>query len=98
MKRSLTKKFDIKDLGKLHHFLRMKIVQDKATGSIWVGQQAYTENLLKRFGMEAVKPVASTRLVKATESDESVEQQQYQSVVAGLLYLAMRTRPDIASF
>ena len=100
MKRLLTKKFDIKDLEKLHHFLRMKIVRDETRGSVWVSQQAYTENLLKKFGMEAMKPVAtpvntSTRL-KATESDESVEQQQYQSVVGTLLYLAMGTRPDIA--
>ena len=41
--------------------------------------------------MEAAKPVASTRLVKVTESDESVEQQQYKSVVGSLLYLAMGT-------
>ena len=31
------------------------------------------------------------KFVKATESDESVEQQQYQSVVGRLLYLAMGT-------
>jgi len=39
--------------------------------------------------MEAAKPVASTRLVQATESDQSVKQQQYQSVVGRVLYLAM---------
>ena len=59
MKRSLAEKFDIKDLGKLHHFLRMKIVQNEATGKVWVGQQAYTENLLKKFGMEDAKQVAT---------------------------------------
>ena len=42
-------RFDIKDLGKLHHFLGMKIVQDEASGSIWIGQPAYIEALLKRF-------------------------------------------------
>lgn len=34
VKKSLTKKFDIKDLGKLHHFLGMKIIQDETTGSV----------------------------------------------------------------
>lgn len=39
--------------------------------------------------MEAAKPVASTRLAQVTESDQSVKQQQYQSVVGRVLYLAM---------
>ena len=86
VKKSLAKKFDIKDLGKLHHFLGIKIIQDEATGSVGVGQQAYTENLLKKFGMETLSPVAtavdtSTKLVKALESDECTEQQQYKSTL-----------------
>jgi hypothetical protein len=100
VKHSLAKKFDIKDLGKLHHFLGMKIVQDESTGNVWVGQQVYTENLLRKFGMESAKPVAtpvdsSTKLVKATANDECIDQQKYQSAVGSLLYLAMATRPDI---
>ena len=100
VKKSLAKRFDIKDLGKLHHFLGMKIIQDEATGKVWVGQQAYTESLLRKFGMEDAKPVAtpvdtSTKLVKGKESDECADQQQYQSAVGSLLYLAMATRPDI---
>ena len=101
VKSSLAKKFDIKDLGRLHHFLGMKVIQDEATGNVWVGQQTYTNDLLQKFGMEAAKPVAtpvdtSTKLVKATENDESTDQQEYQSAVGSLLYLAMATRPDIA--
>ena len=100
VKQSLTKKLDIKDLGRLHHFLGMKIVQDETTGKVWVGQQVYTENLLRKFEMENAKPVAtpvdnSTKLVKMTDSDKCVDQQQYQSAVGSLLYLAMATRPDI---
>ena len=34
VKKELATRFDIKDLGKLHHFLGMKIVQDEATGSV----------------------------------------------------------------
>ena len=37
----------------------------------------------------------SMKLVMAKESDECADQQQYQSAVRNLLYLAMATRPDI---
>ena len=46
-------------MGKLHYFLGMKVVQDKKTGNIWIGQPAYTENLLKKFGMDTSKPVST---------------------------------------
>ena len=76
---SEVKKFDIKDLGRLHHYLGMKVVQDETMGNVWVGQHAYTENLLRKFGMESAKPVAtpadtSTKLEKATDCDECIDQ------------------------
>ena len=100
VKRELAERFDIKDMGKLHHFLGMKIVQDEATGNVWIGQSAYTESLLKKFGMDEAKPVAtpvdtSTKLVKATDDDMSFDQHQYQSAVGSLMYLSVATRPDI---
>ena len=32
----------MKDLGPLHHFLGVKVVQDQLTGVIWIGQPSYT--------------------------------------------------------
>ena len=101
VKQSLASQFDIKDLGRLHHFLGLKIVKNEDSGSVWVGQQVYTENLLTSSGMGDAKSVTtpvdiSSKLVKATDTDECVNQQEYQSVVGSLLYLAMASRPDIA--
>ena len=101
VKKELASQFDIKDRGKLHHFLGMKIVQDEATGSVWIGQPAYTESILKKFGMENAKisptPVdPSNKLVKATEADEPFDQHIYQSAIGSLLYLSVATRPDIS--
>ena len=101
VKKELASRFDIKDLGKLHHFLGMKIVQDEATGSVWIGQPAYTESILKKFGMENAKisptPVdPNNKLVKATEADEPFDQHIYQSAIGSLLYLSVATRPDIS--
>ena len=52
VKVALSQKFEIKDMGKLHHFLGISVVQDERRKTVWIGQPAYTENLLKKFEME----------------------------------------------
>ena len=37
------------------YFLKMKVIQEKERKSLWIGQPAYTENLLKRVGMQDSK-------------------------------------------
>lgn len=101
VKSALSSKFDIKDMGKMHHFLGMTVVQDEAQGCVWISQPAHTENLLKNFGMQDCKPVdtpadISTKLVKATEQESCIDQHLYQSAVGSLMYLSVSTRPDIA--
>ena len=59
VKEDLSNKFDIKDLGELKYFLGIKVEQNKESGSIWIGQPAYTENLLKRLGMQDSKPTST---------------------------------------
>ena len=41
------------------NFLGMNIVQDVGTNSVWIGQPAYTEALLKTFGMDHAKVSAT---------------------------------------
>ena len=98
-KRALGEKFDVKDLGRLHYFLGMKIVQDQTSGNVWMGQPAYTDKVLEKFGMKDAKSVStpvdlSMKLVKS-EGEEKVDQGMYQSAVGSLLYLSTGTRPDI---
>ena len=93
VKKEFTSQFDIKDLGELRHFLGMKIVHAEATGSVWIGQPAYTKSILKKFGMENAKvsstPVDSSNvLVKAYEEDELFDWHVYQSaIIESLLHL-----------
>ncbi len=87
-------------MGALHYFLGVKFIQDQTTGNAWMGQQSYTENILKRYGMQDCKTIrtpvdTSTKLVKAKDEDTFVDQAQYQSAVGSLLYLSAATRPDI---
>ena len=41
--RSIGQKFKVKDMGELHHFLGVKVVQKKNSGEIWIGQELYTK-------------------------------------------------------
>lgn len=100
VKRALSEKFEIKDMGKLHYFLGMSVEQDEDCTSVWIGKPAYTQNLLTKYSMQDCKPVSTpvesgTKLRLANESDECVDKQLYQSAVGSLMYLSVSTRPYI---
>ena len=87
-------------MGELHYFQGVKVVRDKESGDVWIGQPADATSVLQIYGMENVKAVntpvdTSTKLIKAKEDEECVDQQRYQSAVGSLLYLSSSTRPDI---
>ena len=52
VKQALSQQFQVKDMGELHYFLGVKVVQEHKAGIVWIGQQSYTENILRKFGME----------------------------------------------
>ena len=86
-------------MGELHHFLGVGVQQPEE--GIWIGQPAYIQTLVKKFGMEHCKsantPVTpGTKMLKATEQSEIVDATLYQSAVGSLLHLSGWTRPDIA--
>ena len=100
VKLALGERFDVKDLGRLHYFLGMKIVQDDSNGDVWIGQPAYVDKVVEKFGMKDAKSVATpidpcAKLVKAEDGEEKVDQGMYHSAVGSLLYLSTGTRPDI---
>ena len=101
VKCALSSQFNVKDMGELEYFLRVKVVQDIPGGTIWMGQPSYTKTVLREFSMVDAKAVktpmnSNVKLSKATEKSRSVDVERYQSAVGKLLYLSTRTRPDIA--
>ena len=67
-----------------------------------VSQQSYTERILKRFGMESCKPIATPlepgkKFHELSSDDESFDTQTYQQAIGCLTYLSVTTRPDIAA-
>lgn len=43
-------------MGELTYFLGVKIIQNKKTGSIWLGQKLYTESVLNKYQTDQAKP------------------------------------------
>lgn len=99
VKNELNEEFEINDKGILNHFLGMEVEREGETGKIKLSQYQYIKKVLKQYGMEKCKSVATPLdpgcQVNCNDDCERVDQQEYQSLVGVLMYLAISTRPDI---
>ncbi|CAL9018012.1 unnamed protein product [Prunus brigantina] len=92
----MMQRYEMTDLGLLHHFLGMGIIQSE--DYIFIHQKKYASTLLKRFGLQDCKPVGiplvpADKLKRDYESGAANEA-EYKKLVGSLLYLTT-TRPDI---
>ena len=75
--------------------------KDGASNHLMFSQTMYIDGLLRRFGMENAKPVSTPMVTSfwnsiSGESDNSVVNVKvYEQMIGSLLYLALRSRPDI---
>jgi hypothetical protein len=97
VKSNLKKKFEMIDLGHLHYFLGLQVLQTKE--GISLSQSKYACDLLHHFHMEYCKPTPSpfqsgVKLV-ATCTTPKVDATLYHQLVGILLYLT-HTHPDIS--
>ena len=51
VKDAIAKKFEIKDMGQLHYFLGMTVIQTETKNSVWIGQPTYTDKELWDAGL-----------------------------------------------
>lgn len=78
VKRSLSNRFEVKDMGMASYFLGVKIEQNTERGELWIGQPQYTKNVLQQFKMAEAKsvrtPLNSTlKMIKATPESERAD-------------------------
>ena len=86
-------------MGVARKFLGMEIEYGD-NGSIKIHQEQYIQGLLKRHGMRDCNPVTtpldtSIKLTKTTDAEATADPKEYQSIVGGLMFAAIVTRPDI---
>ena len=88
--------FEMTDLSLLHYFLGLEVKQGK--GSIFVLQQRYAVDLLKKFNMEhlneAATPMNINEKLQLDDGSGEADAKQYCGVV-GMIYLA-HSQPDIS--
>jgi hypothetical protein len=65
VKKQLSSKLDMKDLGATNFTLRMEIKRDRVARKLWLNQKKYIEKILKRFNMQDCKPLKVPILVGA---------------------------------
>eukprot|EP00253_Pinus_taeda_P013207 PITA_13207 len=97
VKSSLKQKFEMTDLGHLHYFLGLQVLQSKE--GISLSQSKYACDILRLFHMEDCKPAPSpfqsgVKLSVSCTSPE-VDATLYRQLVGKLLYLT-HTRPDLS--
>ena len=101
VKCQLGKLYQMKDLGPTSSYLGIQITRDRNTHAIWIDQQAYIENALKRFELQDANSTktplpAGIHLENSKEPVAPNTKTYYQQIIGVLIYAATGTRPDIA--
>ena len=100
IKRQLGKLYQMKDLGPTPSYLGIRITRDWNTRAIWIDQQAYIENALKKFELQDANSTktplpAGIHLEKSEEPVALDTKTYYQQIIGMLIYAAICTRPNI---
>ncbi len=99
VKSKLAARFKVKDLGRAHHLLGIKVRRNAA--GILLTQTHYIEEIVKRMGFDQAKSSSTpadpnVALVAKDGYSGDADEKAYQALVGSLLYAAVATRPDIA--
>jgi uncharacterized membrane protein YciS (DUF1049 family) len=93
---AMESEFEMSTIGELSFFLGLQITQRPE--GMFISQEKYLREMLKRFQMEDSKPVGTPMVTgcKLSKYDDSpdVDQSSYQSMIGSLLYITS-SRPDI---
>ena len=105
LKKQLSKQFKMKDLGATKQILGMRIIRDKANGTLKLSQSEYVKKVLSRFNMNAIKlvstPLGSHFKLSKEQSPKTEEERDYMSkvpyasAIGSLMYAMVCTKLDI---
>ena len=106
LKKQLSKQFAMKDLGVAKQILGMRIIRNKANGTLKLSQLEYVKKVVSRFNMNEAKSVSTplgSHFKLSKEQSPKIEEERdhmskvpYASTIGSLMYVMVCTRPDIA--
>jgi hypothetical protein len=92
----MQQEFQMSSMGKLTLFLGLQVKQSGI--GIFISQDKYVTDILKRFNFNIVKPattpIDATKALGKDEDGEDVDVKLYRSMIGCLMYLTA-SRPDI---
>ncbi|VVA37047.1 PREDICTED: Retrovirus-related Pol poly from, partial [Prunus dulcis] len=95
-KNEMMRQYEMTDLGLLHHFLGLGVLQTDSC--IFLHQKKYAKTLLDKFGLKDCKsvatPLAVNEKLSKVDGSDLADETLYRQMVGSLLYLTA-TRPDI---
>ena len=90
----------MKDLGDCEWILGMRVIRDRTNRKLYLDQEQYLNKILKQFHMENCNPSTTPeellKLNKTQQHETQIDSKLYQSIVGGLMYASISTRPDIS--
>ena len=104
--KQLSKKFSMKDLRAAKQIIGMRIIGDKANGTLKLSWAKYVKKILSRFNMNEAKLVSTPlgshfklskeQSMKTKEERGHMSKVPYASTIGSLMYAMVCTRPNIA--
>lgn len=83
VRENLSVRFLMKDLGELNHFLGLEV--ERNAKGLFISQKKYAEDLLKKFGMQNCKSIATpmevNQKLRAEDGDELEDTRLYRRLV-----------------
>jgi hypothetical protein len=103
LKKSLSNRYEMTDLGEIQSYLGVNITRDRANRTMEIDQKEYIQTIVERFGMRDANPVytplpagCEDHLVKFNDQASASDIKKYQQLIGSLLYAQIGTRPDIS--
>ena len=89
VKCQLGKLYQMKDLGPASSYSGIRITRDRNTRSIWINQEAYIENALKRFDLidanSTKTPLPAGIHLEKSEETVALDTKTYYQQIIGML-------------
>lgn len=101
VRKALNEKYQLRDLGELQWFLKIRVIRDRKARKIWLCQDTYIKKMVNKYNLgeriHAPTPMGTEKLTP-NNGPKALPQEVvlYQQKVGSVIYPTSVTRPDVA--